>query len=323
MNGIDISSWQSGIDLSAVPCDFVIIKATQGTTYVNPDCDRAYNQAKKLGKKLGLYHFANNGNSAKSEADFFLKKVGNRVGECILVLDYEADALKQGVSWAKTWLDHVYSKTGVRPLIYMSKAVTRQSNWAQVAKDYGLWGAQYANFNKTGYQSNPWSDSNPWGAWGTPAIFQYSSTGRLSGYAGNLDLNIFYGNSSQWDKFAGAKTTSGGANLEVDGYWGTNTTKALQTYLKTPVDGIVSGQYSAYTRNNPGLTSGWEWVSNPTGSTMIMCLQKLLCVVVDGIAGPKTFSALQKRMGTEVDGEIWEKSPCVKELQRRLNSGKL
>lgn len=50
MNGIDISSWQSGIDLAKVPCDFVIIKATEGLTYVNPDCDRAYQQGLKLGK---------------------------------------------------------------------------------------------------------------------------------------------------------------------------------------------------------------------------------------------------------------------------------
>lgn len=28
MNGIDISKWQSGIDLSAVKADFVIVKAT-------------------------------------------------------------------------------------------------------------------------------------------------------------------------------------------------------------------------------------------------------------------------------------------------------
>ena len=34
MNGIDISSWQEGINLSAVPADFVIIKATEGTRFV-------------------------------------------------------------------------------------------------------------------------------------------------------------------------------------------------------------------------------------------------------------------------------------------------
>ena len=37
LNGIDISSWQTGIDLSVVPCDFVVIKATGGIGYVNPD----------------------------------------------------------------------------------------------------------------------------------------------------------------------------------------------------------------------------------------------------------------------------------------------
>ena len=51
MNGIDIASFQTGINLSVVPCDFVIVKATEGTGYVNPDFTRAYAQAKNAGKK--------------------------------------------------------------------------------------------------------------------------------------------------------------------------------------------------------------------------------------------------------------------------------
>ena len=35
LNGIDISGWQEGLDLSKVPCDFVIIKGTGGTSYVS------------------------------------------------------------------------------------------------------------------------------------------------------------------------------------------------------------------------------------------------------------------------------------------------
>ena len=50
LNGIDIASYQSGIDLTKVPCDFVIIKATEGTGYTNPDYERAYAQAKQAGK---------------------------------------------------------------------------------------------------------------------------------------------------------------------------------------------------------------------------------------------------------------------------------
>ena len=49
LNGIDISNWQSGINLAVVPCDFVVIKATEGTGYVNPDYERAYRQAKTAG----------------------------------------------------------------------------------------------------------------------------------------------------------------------------------------------------------------------------------------------------------------------------------
>lgn len=53
LNGIDISNWQSGINLAVVPCDFVVIKATEGTGYVNPDYERAYRQAKTAGEMPG------------------------------------------------------------------------------------------------------------------------------------------------------------------------------------------------------------------------------------------------------------------------------
>ena len=42
LNGIDISKWQGNIDLSVVPCDFVIIKATQGIGYVSEYFDSKF-----------------------------------------------------------------------------------------------------------------------------------------------------------------------------------------------------------------------------------------------------------------------------------------
>lgn len=39
LKGIDISKWQAGIDLNKINCDFVIIKATEGKSYVDPSCD--------------------------------------------------------------------------------------------------------------------------------------------------------------------------------------------------------------------------------------------------------------------------------------------
>ena len=187
MNGIDVSGWQKGIDLSKVPADFVIIKATQGTSYVNSDCDRAYQQAKAAGRLLGVYHYFSGGDPAK-EAEHFVNNIKGYIGDAILVLDWEGEQnakFSQGPAIAKPFLDKVRDLTGVKPLIYMSKSVCRQHDWAAVAKEYGLWVAQYANNNVTGYQTNPWTDAKGFGAWGAPAIFQYSSNGRLSGYNGN------------------------------------------------------------------------------------------------------------------------------------------
>lgn len=203
MNGIDIASYQTGIDLSVVPCDFVIIKATEGVNYTNPDFTRAYTQAKEQNKLIGIYHYAN-GAGATAEADYYLSVVGDRVGDAILVLDWEqgGNSAFGNVSYAKQWLDRIYAQTKVRPLIYMSKSVTYGYNWSAVAPNHGLWVAQYANNNPTNYQSNPWTDTNGYGAWSSPVIFQYTPTGRLSGWSGNLDLNLAYMDATAWAKYA-------------------------------------------------------------------------------------------------------------------------
>lgn len=201
LNGIDISNYQAGINLASVPADFVIIKATEGTWYTNPVADTQYQGAKSAGRKLGVYHFAD-GSGAIEEAKYFLSKIQGYLGEAILVLDWEADAITQGVAYAKTFLDYVYNQTGIRPMIYMSKSTANAYDWRSVSANYGLWVAQYATDDTTGYQDDPWTDSTGYGSWTAPAMFQYTSHGRLGGYDGNLDLNLFYGNKTAWDAYA-------------------------------------------------------------------------------------------------------------------------
>ena len=197
LNGIDISHWQKNINLDVVPCDFVICKATEGTTFVDSTCDRFYQQAKKNGKLLGVYHYADGGDVHK-EADFFINNCKNYIGEAILILDWEskgnASFGKNDFNWVKTWLDYVHAKTGVKPMLYISKSIMNKFTGIG---DYGLWVAQYANYNPTGYQEKPWNE----GAYKC-AMRQYTSSGRLNGYDGNLDLNKFYGDASAWRKYA-------------------------------------------------------------------------------------------------------------------------
>ena len=203
LHEIYISHHQKGIDLGSIDVDFVICKATEGVGYTDNCCDKFYQQAKKLGKKLGVYHFARPdlGNSAIAEADWFLKETKGYHKEAILVLDWESGNLKD-VTWAKQWLDRVYEKTGVKPLIYMSASVMRSADWSSVVKaDYGLWVANYGANNGTANESV--FNKYPLKYWTFYALWQYTSKGRLRGYNGNLDLNYFSGDKEAWDKYAG------------------------------------------------------------------------------------------------------------------------
>lgn len=116
--------------------------------------------------------------------------------------------------------------------------------------------------------------------------------------------------------------------LVIDGRWGSNTTRKAQRNLKSTVDGVVSSQERAWSAPNPGLTTGWDWVSKPVGSRFIGKHQDLLKRrgryggKIDGLAGPQYFRALQNDLGMAVvDGEIWNPSATVKAFQRRLNKG--
>lgn len=201
LHGIDVASYQQGIGISSMTADFVIAKATEGTTYLNPAFADQVKQTLDSGKLLGVYHFASGGN-AQSEADYFLSQVGAYVGKAVLVLDFEGPAVSQGVAWAKQWLDYVKAKAGVVPMIYMGLADENRLDWSSVASTYGLWVAQYNNYNVVnGYQPRDMYGSTK--SWPDPAIFQYTSVGRLPGWGGNLDLNVFYGDRAAWAAYAG------------------------------------------------------------------------------------------------------------------------
>lgn len=121
-------------------------------------------------------------------------------------------------------------------------------------------------------------------------------------------------------------STATASKLDVDGYWGTATTKAMQQLLGTPVDGVVSSQSEYWKSKNPGLTTGWEWVAESAaeGSQLIIAVQKKLGVTADGLIGTNTIRALQKKLAAgEADGVFDAPSPAVKKLQANLNSGKV
>ena len=94
--GIDISSWQhpegKPIEWPAVRAAgfvFAIVKATQGTTYVNPWLREDLAAARRAGVLVGAYHYWEEGLEPTAQAEHF---IGSLVGEALDLgawLDFE------------------------------------------------------------------------------------------------------------------------------------------------------------------------------------------------------------------------------------------
>ena len=176
LKGIDISRYQAGININALAIDFVIVKATEGVGYTDPNYIEYLTQAKSSNKKIGIYHYARPdlGNTAEDEATWFVSKAKNYIKQAILVLDWEVDV--SNTDWAYNFLKAVYEKTGVRPIIYMSAYPANNYDWTRVVNgNFGLWIASYGA--NTGAPGTP--PENKY--WPFYILWQYTSKGYLNG----------------------------------------------------------------------------------------------------------------------------------------------
>lgn len=112
--------------------------------------------------------------------------------------------------------------------------------------------------------------------------------------------------------------------VNVDGEWGTSTTKLLQKIFKTEVDGIISNQDSdcrKYCLNCVpyGLPYGsWVWNDSSGYSPLIAAIQKKVGARTDGKFGKDTIKLLQKFLGVEQDGYCGKNTVTV--LQKWANN---
>ena len=235
-HGIDVSSHQAGLNIGALWADFVIVKATEDDDYVNPYMVSQANATLNASKRLGLYHFARPGDAAE-QANYFVTAVGALRAKATLWLDWEANAVAQGPSWAKSFLDTVRSLTGATPGIYMNGSAVNGYDWSAVANQYPLWyagGPDYSDYG-TSYSDPAVPNVSYWGA---PLIHQYTEDGRLPGYSGTLDLNRLRDRAT-WDRMIGggagsstsSQASSGEAQLAVDGEYGYATVGRLKAVM--------------------------------------------------------------------------------------------
>ena len=218
--GFDISNWQNGLNAGNLDCAFVIMKATEGTFFVDPLCDIFVQQVKQAGKLWGFYHFARE-NSPEAEAEFFHNETRGYDHQGVPVLDYEVWNLNyDDVEWCERFMTRYHELTGVWPMLYISASHCSQFRNSWIPQKCGLWVAGYPDIMPPDF-SCPY-DVSPWEF---AAIWQYTSSEVRQGHS--LDANIAYMDDAAWFKYAGAelpnsepvkekKTITGRVTIELD-----------------------------------------------------------------------------------------------------------
>ena len=222
LNFIDISSHQADLNLVAVSSSIqgVIVKTTEGTDYVNPYCDRHYQQAKNANLLRGFYHFAGSADPL-AEAAFFYRNTMGYLHDGIPVLDWEGVyrngrlVFDQPVDWVNSFVRQFHDLTGVWCWIY---ANPWRFNQGGVEPNCARWVTAYPEVvHPTFTQAASWECPS---ADGNVVAWQFCSDGRLSGYNANLDCSVYYGDRESWLRYAGCDSLAGGVSGGAGGNGG-------------------------------------------------------------------------------------------------------
>ena len=221
LNFIDINSYQSSLNLVAAkstPIQGVIIKATEGTSYVNPYCDTHFQQAKSCGLLRGFYHFAGDGN-AEAEAQFLYDNCKNYFNDAIPVLDWEGN---QSVDWVNRFVRRLHELSGVWCWIY---ANPWRFNQGGVEPNCARWVASYPQVSHPAFtQAASWDCPE---ADGNVVAWQFCSDGRVDGYDRDVDCSLYYGDEGSWLKYAGNNALAGGIAGSADGNTGSDASETV------------------------------------------------------------------------------------------------
>jgi lysozyme len=209
LNGVDVASYQhpsgAAITWSQVKSSgqsFVVIKATESTTYTNSYERGDVAGARQAGLRVGLYHFASpsllNGSAtadAIAEANYFSTQVNGVTGAQLPpTLDLEQTgglSVSQLVAWTSAFLSRVQADTGRRPMIYTGPAFWNSSMGGSTAFTiYPLWEAHWTT------AASPQS----FGGWSSWTIWQWTDNStppptptRIPGISGAVDRDRFAG----------------------------------------------------------------------------------------------------------------------------------
>ena len=177
------------------PVSFAYIKSTEGRSMFNKYYPSDLRQARAHGIATGSYHFFTATSSGVQQAEYFLKMTWIAANDLPPVLDLEptADQIKKMGGEAGmfrqvlTWLRIVEKRRGKRPVLYVGQQFVNKhlKNAPAALQNYDVWIARYGEFK-------PYVKLLHW---------QVSPYGRVRGIHTTVDVNVFNGSRSDFEKY--------------------------------------------------------------------------------------------------------------------------
>lgn len=182
----DISHWKPVKNWSDVKknCPFIISKATQGTTYVDPTLKSFVSQCEKEKVPYWLYTFLNKGNEA-AQAKFMVNTCKPLVGKYFrgYILDVESGNTASGVKSALQYIEGLGGKCMLYTMY--SQYATYKAVISGRGKNTAWWEARYGANNGKYNTNAPCHDGVD--------LHQYTSKGTCPGIGSDIDLNRLTG----------------------------------------------------------------------------------------------------------------------------------
>lgn len=186
MNGIDVSKWQgTNIDWAKVKAsgiDFVIIRAGYGKAK-DPAFEQHYKGATAAGLHVGAYwySYALSDVDATAEAAACARVITGKRFDMPIYFDVEErNQLSKSAAFVSgiiTTFCTAMEKAGYFAGFYMSRSPLQSKTTEDVRKRFAIWAAEYNT--RLNYS-------------GTVGMWQKSSTGKVAGIYGNVDLDECY-----------------------------------------------------------------------------------------------------------------------------------
>lgn len=188
--GIDVSKWQGDINwkkVSASGIDFAMIRSSFGSTDVDIKLKQNVNGCEKYGIPYGFYHYtyAKSVSEAKKEARFFLKTIRKYSPEYPIVLDieesfYNSMSRKEVTNIITAFMEEL-ENAGYFAMIYSGAKFLTDNTYIEQLTAYDIWVACWGDEERliSNYDYH-------YGMW------QYSSTGKVKGIDGEVDLNYAF-----------------------------------------------------------------------------------------------------------------------------------